>query len=149
MRAVSALHGPRGLGGLKIGAREARSRCLGLVIRPIRTLISLTFIAALVWCSFHVPLGNRTFSEHIDRIGRTPEARELLDGTRSTVNPAIEEATDRLLGEHIVAPTRLDAGEPESAPPPKVPNRDEEVQASTARRLPRAYFVPTPDLDDP
>jgi hypothetical protein len=112
------------------------------VIRPIRTLISLAFIATLVWCSFHVPLGERTFSEHMDRIGRTPEARELLDGTRSTVNPAIEEATDRLLGEHIVAPTRLDAGEIDLAPPPRAPSRDQEVQASTASRLPRANWMP-------
>jgi hypothetical protein len=106
-------------------------RCLARVFRPIRTLISLAFIAALVWCSFHVPLGDRTFSEHIDRIGRTPEARELLEGTRSAVNPALEEATERLLGEHVVAPTHLDTVEVDSAPPPGPTTRDVEVQASS------------------
>lgn len=104
------------------------------MFRPLRTLISLAFIAALVWCSFNVPLGRRTFSEHVDRIGRTPEARELLDGTRSAVNPALEEATDRLLGEHIVAPTRLDSAELDSAPPPRPRDPDIEVPASTAER---------------
>ena len=107
------------------------------MFRPLRTLISLAFIAALVWCSFNVRLGNRTFSEHIDRIGRTPEARELLEGTRSAVNPALEEATERLLGEHVVAPTRLETAEIETAPPPRPRDREVEVQASTAEgRLP-------------
>ena len=75
------------------------------MFRLLRTAIGLAFIAALVWCSFHVPLGSRTFAEHVDRIGRTPAAQELLEGTRSTLNPALREATDRLLGEHIEAPT--------------------------------------------
>lgn len=80
------------------------------MIRPLRTLIGLAFIAGLVWCSFNVPLGSRTFADHADRIGQTREAQELLDGTRSTLNPALDEATQRLLGEHIEAPTT--AGDP-------------------------------------
>lgn len=59
----------------------------------------------MVWCSFTVPLGERTFAEHMDRIGQTSEAQELMDGTRSTLSPALEEATQRMLGEHIEAPT--------------------------------------------
>lgn len=105
------------------------------MFRPVRTLISLAFIAALVWCSFNVSLGGRTFSEHMDRIGQTPEARELLDGTRSTVNPALEEATDRLLGEHIVAPTDADPSLPRSAAAPRPRDAQAQVQASTAEAV--------------
>ena len=56
-------------------------------------------------------LGDRTFAEHVDRISETPEAHDLLEGTRSTVNPVLQEATDRMLGEHIEAPTRADPSE--------------------------------------
>lgn len=58
-----------------------------------------------LWCSFQVPLGKLTFAQHMDRIGRTPEAEELLHGTRAAVSPMLEEATQRLLGEYIEAPT--------------------------------------------
>ncbi len=74
----------------------------------LRTLISLAFLAGALWFSFAVELGDRTLAQHIDRIGQTPEARELVEGTRSTVNPMLQEATDRMLGEHIEAPIRAD-----------------------------------------
>jgi hypothetical protein len=79
------------------------------LIRLVRSLVGLAGLAALVWCAFEVRLGRRTFSEHVDRIGETPEARELLDGTRKTLTPFLEDATDRMLGEHIEAPTAAGA----------------------------------------
>ncbi len=78
------------------------------VVRAIRPLISLAFLAGSLWFAFAVDLGGRTLAEHIDRIGQTPEAHELIEGTRSTVNPVLQEATDRMLGEHIEAPVRAD-----------------------------------------
>jgi hypothetical protein len=78
---------------------------LAPVLQPLRTLISLAFIAGLVWFSFAVKLGNRTLAEHIDRIGQTDEAKDLVEGTRSTVTPVLEEAKQRVLGEHVEAPT--------------------------------------------
>jgi len=76
------------------------------LIRLVRSLIGLAFLAGLVLCAFEVRLGRRTFAEHVDRIGETPEARELLDGTRAKVTPFVEDATDRMLGEYIEAPTQ-------------------------------------------
>jgi hypothetical protein len=81
---------------------------LGAVLRPIRTLISLVFLAGMVWFCFAVRLGERTLAEHVDQIGQTREAQELIEGTRSTVNPMLEEAKDRVLGEHVEAPTSTD-----------------------------------------
>ncbi len=75
------------------------------VLGLVRSLFSLVVVAVLVWCSFRVPLGERTFAEHADRIGETPEARELLDSTRQTLTPMLQDATDRMLGEYIEAPT--------------------------------------------
>jgi hypothetical protein len=97
----------------------------------VRSLLSLTILAGLIWCSFKLPLGSRTFAEHIDHIGQTPEAHQLVEGARGTVNPVIEEATSRLLGEYVEAPTRISA-DPEDAtlagqarPPRPQPQRDE------------------------
>jgi hypothetical protein len=75
------------------------------VIRLARSLIGLMVLSLMIWCSFKVPLGRRTFAEHIDRIGQTEEARELLDSTRHTLTPVFRDATDRMLGEYIEAPT--------------------------------------------
>lgn len=107
---------------------------MGSVIALVRGLVSLALIAGVVWCSFRVPLGRRTFAEHADRIGQTPEARELVDSTRQTVTPALQDATDRMLGEYIEAPTK---------PPPGSPAAAAAVPARTKppSRLPRASSV--------
>lgn len=77
-----------------------------------RTLVGLSLIAGMLWCSFRVKLGQRTFAEHVDRISETPEAREMLDATRREVAPMFEDATDRMLGEYIEAPTDATRGLP-------------------------------------
>jgi hypothetical protein len=82
------------------------------LIQLVRSIVGLVGLVALVWCSFQVRLGRRTFAEHVDRIGETPEARELLDSTRGAVTPLVEDATDRMLGEHIEAPTAPSARVP-------------------------------------
>ena len=64
--------------------------------RVLRPLISLAFLAGSLWFAFSVKLGGLTFAEHIDRIGQTPEAHDLIEGTRSTVNPVLQEATSRM-----------------------------------------------------
>ncbi len=71
----------------------------------LRTGISLLFLSLLVWCSFTVPLGQRTLAEHVDRIGETRAAKELVRGARGRINPALEGAKGRLLGEYVEAPT--------------------------------------------
>lgn len=98
-----------------------------------RSLVGLAFVIALVWCSFRVPLGRRTFAEHIDRIGETPEARELVDSTRGTLTPWVEDATDRMLGEHIEAPTAL----PAPVRPPRAGLPPSQPGANQARRAAR------------
>jgi hypothetical protein len=94
--------------------------------RLLRPLISLAFLGGSLWIAFTVKLGGRTFAEHVDRIGSTPEARDLVEGTRAKINPVLQEATDRMLGEHIEAPTRA---EPKPTPTP--------THAAAARPKPR------------
>jgi hypothetical protein len=83
----------------------------------IRSVVSLVFVGACLWFAFSVPLGSRTLAQHMDRIGQTEEARDLVDGTRGAVNPVLEEAKDRLLGEHVEAPTSVDEQDPAPLPP--------------------------------
>lgn len=77
-----------------------------MVSSLLRPVISLALLIGALWFAFAVKLGDRTFAEHIDRIGETPAAHDLIEGTRATVNPVLQEATDRMLGEHIEAPVR-------------------------------------------
>ncbi len=111
---------------------------MGVVSSFFRSVLAIALLLGAVWCSFNVPLGERTFAEHMDRIGQTPEAKELIEGSRQTVTPMIEEATHRVLGEYVEAPTSLAQDPapthantlPESAGPPK-----------SSGRLPRAHAI--------
>lgn len=75
------------------------------MFRPLRTLICVALLAGGLWAAFAVDLGGKTFAEHIDTISETPEAEELIEGTRSKINPALREVRDRVLGEYVEAPT--------------------------------------------
>jgi hypothetical protein len=79
------------------------------VLGPLRTLISVAFLAVFLWAAFSIKLGRLTFADHVDRIGQTKEAKELLDGARSRVRPALDEVKHRVLGEYVEAPTHLAA----------------------------------------
>jgi hypothetical protein len=89
----------------------------------LRAMIGLGLLVGGLWCSFNVPLGERTFAQHMDRIGQTREAEELLEGSRQTVRPVLREATDRMLGEYIEAPTAEKSTIPERAAPPMATKR--------------------------
>ena len=88
----------------------------------------------MLWFAFAVELGDKTFAEHVDTISDTPEAQQLLDGTRSTINPALQEVRDRVLGEYVEAPTWIPEAEqevpastlppPQPAPPSPDPGRE-------------------------
>jgi len=104
------------------------------MFRPVRTLISFVCLSAVLWVAFRVPLGPRTLAEHIDRIGQTSEAKDLVHGARSTVAPLVDEVTDRVLGEYVEAPTDP-AAQPGDARPSDdiLPTR---ASTPTAPRLP-------------
>jgi hypothetical protein len=85
---------------------------LGPVFQPLRTVISMAVLAGALWAAFTVDLGGRSFAEHVDTISETPEAEQLIEGTRSRINPALQEVRDRVLGEYVEAPTWIpDANE--------------------------------------
>lgn len=102
------------------------------MLGPLRTLISVAFLVVFLWAAFTVKLGRFTFADHVDRIGQTDEARELLDGARSRVRPTLEEVKQRVLGEYVEAPTYV------AAPPDA---RSPEAAAASPRRPAAAVHV--------
>lgn len=55
------------------------------MFRLIRGLLSLALLVALVYVAVRVPLGQRTFWQHLCAIARGPETRALLDGVKQRV----------------------------------------------------------------
>jgi hypothetical protein len=112
---------------------RGRSRQLPAVLRPIRAAISLAVLLGALWAAFAVKLGDKSFAEHVDTISETPEAKQLVDDTRATINPALVEVRDRVLGEYVEAPTWIpepDAAKPNAVakPPTSVPARELEAR---------------------
>ena len=109
------------------------------MLGPLRTLISLAFLAVFLWASCTVKLGRFTFAEHIDRIGQTDEAKELIDGTRSRVGPGLEEVKQRMFGEYVEAPTHL-----ATPPSPRPQAQAERVPVATSTSSRAAAGPATP-----
>lgn len=81
------------------------------MFRTLRTICVLGFLVVLLWGAFKVKLGKKTFAEHMDTIGKTKAARELVQGTRATIHPIIDEIKRRMVGEYIEAPASLSSWE--------------------------------------
>lgn len=105
-------------------------------------MLSVALLLGGLFAMFSIDLGGLTFAEHMDTISETPEAQELVEGTRSRLNPALQELRDRVLGEYVEAPTwipgeqQLDLGqapqglEPDAREQPMLPSGEEVVPAS-------------------
>lgn len=68
-----------------------RARCyIRCAVKLIRTLVTLTILALLVYAATTVKLGERTFFGHVARIWSSDEAQELVDGVKETSGPVME-----------------------------------------------------------
>lgn len=116
------------------------------MLGPLRTLISVAFLVILLWAACTIKLGRFTFAEHIDRIGQTDEAKELIDGTRSRISPGLEEVKQRLFGEYVEAPTHLatPSSPASSSPSPRPSPGPEPVPVATSTALRDAAQPATP-----
>ena len=66
------------------------------MFRLVKLLISLVGLAAFVWFGANVPLGNQTLFQHLQAIGRTREAKEMLDGARESAKPMLDSVRHKL-----------------------------------------------------
>lgn len=76
------------------------------MFRLIRFLLSLVFLAAVVWFAVNVQLGKRTLWGHLRAIFATQEAKDLADGTREEAKKVADKVREEL---------GHDAGAPEAA----------------------------------
>ena len=56
----------------------------------IRSVVTFALVLGLVYCGAAVPLGERTFFQHVARIWKTEEAQELKRGVQETSVPVVE-----------------------------------------------------------
>ena len=55
----------------------------------IRFLVWLAILAALAYAAFTIPLGKKTFAQHVRSIWHTDEVQDLKDGVKETAGPAV------------------------------------------------------------
>jgi len=56
----------------------------------IRLLVWLAILAVLVYVAVTVPLGKKTFVQHVRSIWHTEEVQELKEGVKETAGPAVD-----------------------------------------------------------
>ena len=55
----------------------------------IRLLVWLAILAVLVYVAVTVPLGKKTFVQHVRSIWHTEEVQDLKEGVKETAGPAV------------------------------------------------------------
>ena len=56
----------------------------------LRFLVTLAFVAVIVFVGATVPMGKRTFFGHIQAIWKTDEARDMRDGVEEKAAPVVD-----------------------------------------------------------
>ena len=56
----------------------------------IRLLVWLAVIAVLIYVAFTVPLGRKTFAQHVRSIWHTEEVQDLKQGVKEKAGPAVD-----------------------------------------------------------
>ena len=64
----------------------------------IRWLIILAIAGALAFCGATVPLGKKTFFQHVKAIWSSEPMGELKDGVKDTAGPATDKAKEFVKG---------------------------------------------------
>lgn len=55
----------------------------------IRLLVWLAILAALAYAAFTIPLGKKTFAQHVRSIWHTEQVQDLKEGVKETAGPAV------------------------------------------------------------
>jgi hypothetical protein len=56
----------------------------------LRLLLFLALVAGVVWFGTHIKLGHHTLFGHIQRIWKTEEAQDLVQGAKEKAGPAVD-----------------------------------------------------------
>jgi hypothetical protein len=66
------------------------------MFRLIRFLLSLAFLAVVIWFATTVPLGKRTLWGHLQAIFATQAAKDLADGTKEEAKKVAKRVREEL-----------------------------------------------------
>jgi hypothetical protein len=67
------------------------------VVTLVKLLLGSVAAVVFVWFGANVELGRRTLFEHLQNIGSSKEAKELVGAARETGKPLVQEAKARLV----------------------------------------------------
>ena len=107
-----------------------------LLFRLVRFLFSCVVLTILLWFTVTVPIGRFTLWQHVVRIARTPEAKDLAQGTKAVV----QDTAARVQKELDAPPPALQEPPAPLPPQPRDPARP---------RPPRTAAEPRPEMKRP
>jgi len=104
------------------------------MFRMIKVMFMMAMFVAVAWFGSTVKLGERTLFGHLRAIGSTKESQELVDGTKQSAKPLVDDVRRRIAGETAAA---TPPGNPAVATVPDAGPPQEKVTDSERRRLRR------------
>ena len=97
----------------------------------LKLLAFVALFAGVCWFGTTVQLGSHTLFGHLHAISETKESRDLLDGTKESAKPLVDNVRRRIAG----VPDPKGPPEPAAAAAPDAGAPQESVTASDRRRL--------------
>lgn len=88
-------------------------------MKLIKAAITLTGLVVLAYFVFMVPLGEKTFFEHVTRISQTPEAQDLSSELQKKVETAGLSIKRKLDGALDTDTSNIDEKDDASSQPPR------------------------------
>jgi hypothetical protein len=64
----------------------------------LKFFFALVMLVAFAWFGATVPLGPRTLFGHLQAISHTKESQELVEGTRQSAKPLVDDVRRRIAG---------------------------------------------------
>ena len=83
----------------------------------LKFLFALALLLAFAWFGSTVTLGSRTLFGHLQAISHTKESQELVEGTKQSAKPLVDDVRRRIAGSPEADPKTRDRG----ATTPSVP----------------------------
>lgn len=109
------------------------------MFRMIKVMFMMAMFVAVAWFGSTVKLGERTLFGHLRAIGSTRESQELVDGTKQSAKPLVDDVRRRIAGKADTALTTPapSPGNPAIATVPDAGPPQEKVTDGERRRLRR------------
>jgi hypothetical protein len=102
------------------------------MFRLIRWSISLIILGICLWFSVMVPLGKRTLAQHVRAIFSTPEAQDLVEGTKQEMEK-VGERLRKKSAENDAAKSAAKPDEPSTSTAKQEERKPQEAPQGTVK----------------